>query len=149
MFSLYSCSVIADIYGVCSLLYDYKWDQERRQWVDWISTIPPYKVDTKKSFSDIIVPTSDSVCYSYLLELFVSNNKGVLCVGQTGTGKTVTIMSKLMNRLPENYDPLFLAFSARTKANQVQDLLDSKVRSFTVDLALLAVRADQLLFAVV
>eukprot|EP00698_Gefionella_okellyi_P007650 TRINITY_DN186_c0_g3_i1.p1 TRINITY_DN186_c0_g3~~TRINITY_DN186_c0_g3_i1.p1 ORF type:complete len:2618 (+),score=811.11 TRINITY_DN186_c0_g3_i1:164-8017(+) len=107
-------------------LYDYVWDQNTSTWVDWMSTIPAFKLDPRKNFSDIIVPTPDSVCYTYLLDLFINNQKQVLCVGQTGTGKTVTIVEKLMKGMAENYDPLFISFSAQTSANQTQDLLDSK-----------------------
>jgi len=83
-------------------------------------------VDSRKNFADIIVPTSDSVCYTYLLDLLIVNQKQPLCIGQTGTGKTVTIVEKLMKGLPETYDPIFIAFSAQTSENQTQDLLDSK-----------------------
>uniref|UniRef100_A0A8C4W100 Dynein axonemal heavy chain 1 n=1 Tax=Gopherus evgoodei TaxID=1825980 RepID=A0A8C4W100_9SAUR len=51
----------------------------------------------------------------------------VLCVGPTGTGKTLTISDKLLKNLPLEYITHFLTFSARTSANQTQDLIDSKL----------------------
>ena len=53
-------------------------------------------------------------------------HRNVLCVGETGTGKTVTASQKL-NSLDGTWEAQFLTFSARTSANQTQDLLDSKV----------------------
>lgn len=51
----------------------------------------------------------------------------VLCIGPTGTGKTLTISDKLLKNLPLEYVSHFLTFSARTSANQTQDLIDSKL----------------------
>lgn len=51
----------------------------------------------------------------------------VLCIGPTGTGKTLTISNKLLRNLPLEYISHFLTFSARTSANQTQDLIDSKL----------------------
>uniref|UniRef100_A0A8C3GQP8 Dynein axonemal heavy chain 1 n=1 Tax=Cairina moschata TaxID=8855 RepID=A0A8C3GQP8_CAIMO len=56
----------------------------------------------------------------------VSKRK-VLCIGPTGTGKTLTITDKLLKNLPLKYVTHFLMFSARTSANQTQDLIDSKL----------------------
>ena len=41
-------------------------------------------VDPKLSFSEIIVPTNDSVRNTYLLDTLLSNDKHVLMVGATG-----------------------------------------------------------------
>lgn len=51
----------------------------------------------------------------------------MLCIGPTGTGKTLTISDKLLKNLPLEYISHFLSFSARTSANQTQDLIDSKL----------------------
>ena len=47
------------------------------------------------------MPTSDSVCYTYLLDSLLAAGKHVLCVGETGTGKTLNVASKLLNNMPE------------------------------------------------
>ena len=51
----------------------------------------------------------------------------VLCVGPTGTGKTLTAVDKLIRGMPEKYMSDFLTFSARTSANQTQDIIDAKL----------------------
>lgn len=51
----------------------------------------------------------------------------MLCIGPTGTGKTLTVSNKLLKNLPLEYISHFLTFSARTSANQTQDLIDSKL----------------------
>lgn len=51
----------------------------------------------------------------------------VLCIGPTGSGKTLTLSDKLLKNMPDEYITHFLMFSARTSANQTQDYIDSKL----------------------
>ena len=51
----------------------------------------------------------------------------VLCIGPTGTGKTLTIADKLTKAMPKDFIPDFIVFSAKTSSNQTQDLIDSKL----------------------
>lgn len=50
-----------------------------------------------------------------------------MCVGPTGTGKTLTIADKLTTKMPKEFLPEFIVFSAKTSANQTQDLIDGKL----------------------
>lgn len=50
----------------------------------------------------------------------VAAQRHVLCVGETGTGKTLNVANKLLNEMPPEVQPLFMTFSARTSANQTQ-----------------------------
>lgn len=52
-----------------------------------MATVPPFVPDPDASFSQIIVPTNDTVCYNYLLRIIVAAGKHVLYVGETGTGE--------------------------------------------------------------
>jgi dynein heavy chain len=107
-------------------IYDFKFDQASNSWIDWNHTVAPYKYDPKLSFAELIIPTKDSICYTFLLDILVRNGKHVLMTGPTGTGKTVNILGHLQNGLPDKYVPITMAFSAQTSANQTQDLIDSK-----------------------
>ena len=51
----------------------------------------------------------------------------MLCVGPTGTGKTLAIADKLTKSMPGDFIPEFITFSAKTSANQTQDLIDGKL----------------------
>ena len=63
----------------------------------------------------------------WVLEKLVTHNFHVLCVGPTGTGKTLSVLDKLMAGMPDKYSPVKVGFSAQTTANQTQDLLDAKL----------------------
>ena len=78
-------------------------------------------------FSDIIVPTQDTIRSNYLIELLLTNKKTVMCVGPTGTGKTLCAVDKLLRTMPNEYLSHILNFSAQTSANQTQDIIDNKL----------------------
>jgi len=107
-------------------IFEFMIDEETLAWRGWMDTIPNFTLDPRTPFTDIIVPTPDSVSCSFFMGKLMASHRNVLCVGQTGTGKTVTVTQKLMS-LPEGWEPQMLTFSARTSANQTQDLLDGKV----------------------
>ena len=67
-------------------IYDYIFLWETKKWVVWMNIIDKFEIDNKLSFSEIIVPTADSVRNTYMLDLLLANDKHVLMVGATGTG---------------------------------------------------------------
>ncbi|XP_032177365.1 dynein heavy chain 1, axonemal isoform X1 [Mustela erminea] len=115
--------------GISSSSDDEDEDEEGKQvaWVKWMDSSTPFTMMPDTSYCNIIVPTMDTVQMSYLLDMLLINHKPVLCIGPTGTGKTLTISDKLLKNLPPEYVSHFLTFSARTSANQTQDLIDSKL----------------------
>lgn len=100
---------------------------QTQAWVPWLNTVPEFKCDPSKPFSQTIVPTVDTTRYTYLLDVLLAAGKHVLCVGETGTGKTLTVMSKLLEGMPAEVQPVFMTFSARTSANQMQDVIGKAV----------------------
>ena len=89
--------------------------------------LPEFVIPPETRFSDIIVPTLDTIRGAHILEMLLTNNKTVLCIGPTGTGKTLSIADKLIKKMPKEYIPEFITFSAKTSANQTQDLIDGKL----------------------
>jgi dynein heavy chain len=113
-----------------ALVYDATFDTETLTWKKWMATVPEYKIDPKISFqldfNSIIVPTAATVCYTALLDTLAKANIHTIVVGPTGTAKSVVINQKLARGLDAKYEPIMMAFSAQTSANQTQDILDGK-----------------------
>lgn len=109
------------------LVYDYFFNPDLKVWANWMTIAPDFKINSKKDSDAVIIPTMDTIRYTYLLNTLLLNNYHVMCIGPTGTGKSVTIQDKLMNGMPSNITPISFNFSARTSANQTQDLIDSKL----------------------
>jgi dynein heavy chain len=108
-------------------VFDYRFVMEEQQWINWMNGIKEFEMP-QHEHKDVIVPTIDTIRLSYLLELLIVNNYKTLCIGPTGTGKSVLITNKIINGMPtKNYLPVILNFSARTSANQTQDFIDSKL----------------------
>lgn len=71
-------------------LFEYFFDSKKLLWVPWIDVIPEYVHDPEKKFSEILVPTVDTVRTTWLLELMVRIKRPVVLVGETGTSKSAT-----------------------------------------------------------
>ncbi|XP_041945152.1 dynein heavy chain 1, axonemal isoform X2 [Alosa sapidissima] len=114
--------------GISNLSEEEEEDKDGKvQWVSWMESARQVVITPDTSYSDIIVPTPDTIRMSFLMDMLLSNKKPVLCIGPTGTGKTLTISDKLLKNMPAEYITHFLMFSARTSANQTQDYMDSKL----------------------
>ena len=96
-------------------------------WKNFMSGLPEYNIDVTAPYASIIVPTIDTVRTSYILELLLTNDKQVLCVGPTGTAKTLTITDKLLRYMDAKFQSNTFSFSAQTSANQTQDMIDMKL----------------------
>ena len=74
-------------------VYDYQFVKEGLgQWVPWsdaLQNVEPIAKDAQ--FNSIIVPTVDTIRYTFLMDLLVKHQKPCLFVGPTGTGKSVYI----------------------------------------------------------
>ena len=53
--------------------------------------VTDFKFDPDVPYFNILVPTSDTVKYKYLLNKLVENKKNCLISGDTGVGKSVII----------------------------------------------------------
>ncbi|KAF0035263.1 hypothetical protein F2P81_013021 [Scophthalmus maximus] len=119
--------------GISALEEDEQEEERKVEWVSWMKYTKKVDITPETNYSDIIVPTVDTVRMSFLMDMLLTNKKPVLCIGPTGTGKTLTMSDKLLNNMPAEFITHFLVFSARTSANQTQDYIDSKLdKSFSL-----------------
>eukprot|EP00210_Caulerpa_lentillifera_P005286 g5050.t1 len=114
-------------------LYDYSLDTVEWQWVTWDQKLPQYQPPLTGSFSDILVPTVDTIRSTRLVDLVVSGGHPCLLVGDSGTAKT-TIVEKYLEALSVDHNVILgLSFSSRTKAKYIQRALEDVIEKRTKD----------------
>jgi len=63
-------------------------DKPSGKWAAWVKTAPEVPIPDNAQYTDIIVPTVDTIRYTFLIDVFVQGRINFLFVGPTGTGKT-------------------------------------------------------------
>ena len=107
-------------------VYEWLVDGAKNEWIPWTSKIPEkWQVAPNTPFYKILVPTIDTVRYSWVVGQLLKAHKGILITGDSGVGKTV-IMQETLSRLGE----MLLSkinFSAQTTSGRVQSIIEGKV----------------------
>ncbi|XP_048348807.1 dynein axonemal heavy chain 3 [Sphaerodactylus townsendi] len=111
-------------------IYDFYFHKQASgQWNMWTEYITKEEqtiaADTK--VSELIIPTMETARQTFFLKTYVEHNIPVLFVGPTGTGKSAITNSFLVQLPKVKYIPNVVNFSARTSANQTQDIIMSKL----------------------
>ena len=109
-------------------LFDVRFDPVKAVWIPWIDKDFAFDIPTGASYNSVVVPTVDTIRNEWLMDALLKKAFHVLCTGDTGTGKSVSVKKKLLEGMPkEQFTSMFLNFSAQTSANQTQDIIDSKL----------------------
>ncbi|XP_041823134.1 dynein heavy chain 3, axonemal [Melanotaenia boesemani] len=111
-------------------VYDYCFQKDGQgQWNLWTDSITKEEniIPAGASVSDLIIPTMDTARQLFFLHTYLAHEIPMLFVGPTGTGKSVIIKSYLVKLPKEQYTPNCMNFSARTSANQTQDIIMAKL----------------------
>ncbi|CAF4829118.1 unnamed protein product [Rotaria sp. Silwood1] len=114
------------------LLFDHIFQPEINQWIKWNDLIPKYEHDRSKRFTELMVPTVDTIRLEWLIKSMVAIHQPVLFVGDTGSSKTATILSYIRN-FNSQYTNLILNFSSRTKSIDVQRSIETQLEKRSKD----------------
>ncbi|XP_072373357.1 dynein axonemal heavy chain 6 [Scyliorhinus torazame] len=109
-------------------LWSYYMDFHNNRLDPWDRIIPSFKYDSEIPFFEMLVPTTDTVRFGYLLEKLLAVKHSVLFTGITGVGKSVVARS-LLNQIQDeaSYVPLYINFSAQTSSLRTQEIIESKL----------------------
>jgi dynein heavy chain len=107
-------------------MYEWMVDGKKREWVSWTAKIPEtWGVAPNTPFYKILVPTLDTVRYSWVVNALVQAHKEILIVGDSGVGKTF-IMQECLSQLQEMLVSK-VNFSAQTSSGRLQFIVEGKV----------------------
>ncbi|XP_052058680.1 dynein axonemal heavy chain 3-like isoform X1 [Mytilus californianus] len=108
-------------------------------WNLWSSMITPFSIDEKAKLTlnleksttlpinELIINTVETERQKYFLEKLIMQEKPLLFVGPTGTGKSAISNNYLIQLPKEKFIITNVNFSAQTSANQTQDIIFSKL----------------------
>ena len=119
-------TVMADTDG--ATVFDYFFDLESSEWRTWTAVMDTSPIPTSSQYRTIIVPTVDTVRYTYLMQKNIEARLPMLLVGETGTGKSVYLNRYIKSLPTDTYaPPINVNFSARTSANMTQYMIDGRL----------------------
>ncbi|KAG8130386.1 hypothetical protein E2320_017073 [Naja naja] len=103
-------------------------DYDTKRLDPWERIIPTFKYKRTVPFFEMLVPTTDTVRYGFLMEKLLAVKHSVLFTGITGVGKSVVAKS-LLNKIQDEagYVPVYLNFSAQTSSSRTQEIIESKL----------------------
>ncbi|XP_026560379.1 dynein heavy chain 3, axonemal [Pseudonaja textilis] len=111
-------------------VYDFYFHKQASgQWNMWTEYITKEEqaISASTKVSELIIPTTETARQSFFLKTYVEHEVPLLFVGPTGTGKSAITNSFLIQLPKAKYVPNVINFSARTSANQTQDIIMSKL----------------------
>ncbi|MCQ2815655.1 MAG: hypothetical protein MJ252_00165 [archaeon] len=112
--------------------FDNFWDISGGRFVEWNheslnGRFIPETTGVGEAYNNIIIPTADTKKYSFLIRSLVQIEKPVLFVGESGTGKTVTIQNYIKDLTKERTNPYIICamnFSSRTSGTDFQNTME-------------------------
>ncbi|KAL7704965.1 dynein heavy chain cytosolic putative [Lotmaria passim] len=113
-------------------VFDYAVDLDAGDWRRWGEMVPPFQYNAAAPYFDLLVPTEQTVALQYLLKSATTTRHHLLLNGLTGTGKSSTVNSYLLQVLhTEEAASATAAFrftlSAQTSAHALQSTIEMKL----------------------
>jgi len=114
-------------------VFEYWVDPKRGGWAHWDEKLSSnFRIPTDTPFNQILVPTTDTARYGYLLSTLMHSGWHVMLTGDVGVGKS-SIISSTLGSLGDSFLSTNINFSARTKSTRVSDDIEAKVEKRTKD----------------
>ncbi len=116
-------------------VYEYTIDPEKQVWTPWEDKVPStWRPLPGLPFYKMLVPTVDTVRYSFVENLLLKARRNTVVVGDTGTGKTFLLQGLLAApSMQEGRVIMTMNFSARTTSNRVQEIIEGRLEKRTKD----------------
>ncbi|KAL4466850.1 hypothetical protein ABPG74_010447 [Tetrahymena malaccensis] len=110
--------------------YYYTIGKGEGDFIAWSEIIPEFSYAPEMSYFQLVVPTTDTVCYSWFLDKNIQLLHPIFLTGLTGTGKTI-ITSSTLNTLKDQNTVATceLTFSAKTSSLSTQGQIENKLQT--------------------
>ena len=110
-------------------IFDYVYNPTKNKWERWNETQVEFKIREDMKFHELVIPTPDTIKINWLINMVVPSKKHFLVTGNTGTGKTLTILNSLNHQYEtDKYTYIKLNFTAQTTAELTQSIIEGKMQ---------------------
>lgn len=86
-------------------LYECMYCPTESKFVYWLDTVTDFEIPPDAQFHQIIVPTVDTLQYSYLLKQAIKHQQPLMFIGSTGTGKSALMRNVLLDTVDKAQSP--------------------------------------------
>lgn len=107
-------------------VFEYGIDTDQHKLEPWSPTA--FAFSPEQSFFEILVPTSDTVKYNFILNTLMGAGHNVLITGETGVGKSV-VTKDFLNTAPEHIVSACVNFSGKTTTKNLQDAFEGNLEA--------------------
>jgi dynein heavy chain len=98
------------------------------QWESWSKVMPEFVYSKDIGFFELVVPTKDTVKFSWVLKNSLKHSLPIFLTGVTGVGKSIIINSTLEEmKEHENFENIFMSFSSQTSSKETQTQIEDKL----------------------
>ena len=118
---------------ISGTVFDFFLDVRASKFNEWSTIVPSFEYDEAAPYFNLVVPTTDTCRFSYVMKALISVDKPCFITGVTGTGKTVAVQTLLNSLQPLVIDggmgvlPIFMNFSAQTQSLVTQMTIENKL----------------------
>ncbi|KAL2088081.1 hypothetical protein ACEWY4_016909 [Coilia grayii] len=104
-------------------VFDFYIDPETNKFTPWSEQTPTFEMEPDVPLQTVLVPTAETICLAYLLELLVRRGKPVMLVGNAGVGKSI-LVSHQVEQLRDDYTVTKVPFNYYTTSAMLQRVLE-------------------------
>ena len=110
------------------LIMEHYYDFDKKDYIRFSTDTAPFTYVKGMPYSNIFVPTIDTLRYSFVLNVLFNHRRNIYVTGETGTGKTAIIQNLTKQLLEtEEWTMITMNFSAQTTSEETQKSLESKL----------------------
>ncbi|XP_046391607.1 dynein beta chain, ciliary-like [Ischnura elegans] len=104
-------------------VFGYYIDRETKKFLPWTDMVSHFELDPDLPLQATLVPTSETTCYTFFMNMLMARKHPIMLVGGAGCGKSVIVNEKLAS-LSENYLVTNIPFNFYTTSEMLQKMLE-------------------------
>lgn len=108
-------------------VFDYYFDIIQGTWVHWENKVSPFDTEYEGLYNNLVVPTAETTRQRFMMDMHRLTNKGVMYVGNAGTGKTTMIKDYFTHVDSETTITAAINFNSYTDSKALQAVIEGNV----------------------